>query len=155
MTIGPSRSPSGNVSDSAAAAGGAAGAALTAPTSTSVSDPLGHSSGYSQFGDVVIPWGGLAGCTMFAREGSVAHHWISVRHGRIDSGTSDEVGSNGRGVSSGAVPVDGGGPIMGTGWSIGGEGAPQGKAGAGPVDIALPLYGNRVARVWIDLMDPV
>ena len=90
---------------------------------------------------------------MFAREGSVAHHWISVRCGRIESGTSNEGVGRIIGASSGVL-VDCGGPMKGTGRNKG-EGTHQGAAGAGPVDVLLPLYNNRFARVWMDLMDPI
>ena len=33
----------------------------------------------SRFSDIVIPWGGLAGVTLFTREGSKAGQWIRSR----------------------------------------------------------------------------
>ena len=33
----------------------------------------------SRFGDVVIPWGGLGGITLFADRGSFAHSWLGLK----------------------------------------------------------------------------
>lgn len=55
---------------------GAAGVASSAAAS-------GRPS-HSRFDDLVIPWGGLAGVTLFAREGSTAQRWLQAKGAWLD-----------------------------------------------------------------------
>ena len=41
--------------------------------------PARSRGAFSRFDDVVIPWGGLAGVTLFARIGSTAEAWLRVK----------------------------------------------------------------------------
>ncbi|KAG1654475.1 hypothetical protein FOA52_006836 [Chlamydomonas sp. UWO 241] len=110
--------------------------------------------GYTRFGNLVIPFGGLAGITLFARRGTIAHRWLAAEGALPPTDPSqpqppprleDEGSCVGAGPAGGAIGAEG----------IAGEPQPPRSAAAASrrvcMDVALPLYGGALARVHLDM----
>ncbi|GAX81001.1 hypothetical protein CEUSTIGMA_g8436.t1 [Chlamydomonas eustigma] len=125
--------------------------------------------GYSSFADVVIPWGGVGGITLFAKAGSKAHDWLVMKQGMqirpdssmtssvphhdiarcADGQNADMFGSNAPASTSEADRWGGGVSTMIA------ESSMSTPPASDALTVFLPLYNDLKVQVFTDLSVPI